>query len=149
MLERQERGGRAAAAARAYSDAGKAAPTASIAACSFTVFNDYTVFTDDGFLSLPLDLFGWFDTRGAQRVHVGKPFLLLCLLCDGDLEARMRVLFRVFDFNLDGKLDRARRRGDDGRARRGAPADRRAAEQGRRGGRGAREHADEPALPRR
>ena len=88
------------------SDAGKAAPTAIDRSLFFTVFNDYTVFTDDGFLSLPLDLFAWLDTRGAQRVHVGKPFLLLCLLCDGDLEARMRVLFRVFDFNLDGKLDR-------------------------------------------
>ena len=47
------------------SDAGKAAPTAIDRSLFFTVFNDYTVFTDDGFLSLPLDLFSWLDTRGS------------------------------------------------------------------------------------
>ena len=99
----------------AFEGDGKARRPQSIASRCFgcAVFNDYSVFTDDGFLSLALDLFAWLDTRGARmcvraarRTDDGARAASVVAQCDGDLEARTRVLFRVFDFNLDGKLDR-------------------------------------------
>ena len=44
-----------------------------------------------GFLTLPLDGFKLLDRRGTQRVHVGLPFMLLCLLSQV-----VRCLFCLF-----------------------------------------------------
>jgi hypothetical protein len=69
----------------------------------FNTFVDFTVYVGDDFLRLPLAEFERLslDKKEVDTRHV---FLLLCLLCDGSFDERMKLLFRMLDENGNNEI---------------------------------------------
>lgn len=76
----------------------------------FSLFGvaDFTVITEQGtFLALPLWIFNLFDTNKSGRARAIDVFLSLALFCSGSMNDRVAFVFKVFDTDANGALDRS------------------------------------------
>ena len=69
-------------------------------------FTDYATIVEGQFLNLPMEQYAIFDPENKQSVYALEVFATLALFCNGELPAKLKFIFVMFDFDKSDGISR-------------------------------------------